>query len=209
MNFWEKSCVVCCEKSKWKCGSCKLTYYCSRKCQLLDWPKHKILCRKTLGEYCNNLFQLYKDKKLSDISYCIDPSKINLSKPFHFIVNNEYNNNQIIMRNVPDKEFCVICGKNIIYSQIESDKIEKIKSFNKENLIVEYYRCIECIKSNNSLCHQSFKEIKQCNQDFKKLIISIILCLKTYFICLPFDIINLVIENCCKLKNCFCFINKD
>lgn len=29
-----------------KCSRCKVPRYCSKECQLADWPKHKITCKK-------------------------------------------------------------------------------------------------------------------------------------------------------------------
>ena len=29
----------------YKCKSCRVARYCSRKCQKIDWPKHKQLCK--------------------------------------------------------------------------------------------------------------------------------------------------------------------
>ena len=28
-----------------KCGKCKTAFYCSKQCQLADWPQHKMLCK--------------------------------------------------------------------------------------------------------------------------------------------------------------------
>uniref|UniRef100_A0A1A9WSR9 MYND-type domain-containing protein n=1 Tax=Glossina brevipalpis TaxID=37001 RepID=A0A1A9WSR9_9MUSC len=39
-------CGNCLVKAKKKCSHCKSIYYCSRKCQLNDWPKHKKNCVK-------------------------------------------------------------------------------------------------------------------------------------------------------------------
>jgi hypothetical protein len=37
-------CWVCGEPGGTKCGKCRITTYCSRKCQLADWPEHKKIC---------------------------------------------------------------------------------------------------------------------------------------------------------------------
>ncbi|KAI9050951.1 hypothetical protein LZ554_005062 [Drepanopeziza brunnea f. sp. 'monogermtubi'] len=39
-------CVICNETPASSCGSCKSSAYCSKKCQQLDWPLHKTLCKK-------------------------------------------------------------------------------------------------------------------------------------------------------------------
>jgi hypothetical protein len=43
--------MICKRCNTWarsqKCGSCGITYYCSRECQAKDWPRHKTLCRQT------------------------------------------------------------------------------------------------------------------------------------------------------------------
>ncbi|KAH8364834.1 hypothetical protein KR084_012317 [Drosophila pseudotakahashii] len=41
------SCATCQKGAKKKCASCKQVHYCSRECQLKDWPQHKIVCLKT------------------------------------------------------------------------------------------------------------------------------------------------------------------
>jgi hypothetical protein len=40
-----KVCGNCCENMK-KCSKCKKTYYCSRECQINDWPEHKKICNE-------------------------------------------------------------------------------------------------------------------------------------------------------------------
>ncbi|XP_053954753.1 zinc finger MYND domain-containing protein 10 homolog [Anastrepha ludens] len=42
-----KKCGKCASDAEKKCGICKTTYYCSRKCQVDDWSKHKVSCIKT------------------------------------------------------------------------------------------------------------------------------------------------------------------
>ncbi|EDV98685.1 zinc finger MYND domain-containing protein 10 homolog [Drosophila grimshawi] len=37
-------CGACYKVAKKKCGNCKEMYYCSRECQLKDWPRHKESC---------------------------------------------------------------------------------------------------------------------------------------------------------------------
>lgn len=33
----------------WKCSRCKLAYYCDKKCQMADWPVHKLHCKEQLA----------------------------------------------------------------------------------------------------------------------------------------------------------------
>ncbi|XP_067647579.1 zinc finger MYND domain-containing protein 10 homolog isoform X2 [Eurosta solidaginis] len=43
-----QKCGQCTADAVKKCANCKFTYYCSRKCQVEDWTKHKVNCMKTL-----------------------------------------------------------------------------------------------------------------------------------------------------------------
>ncbi|XP_061393593.1 zinc finger MYND domain-containing protein 10 homolog [Musca vetustissima] len=42
----QQTCGNCHGNAEKKCSQCKSVYYCSRKCQLDDWPKHKTKCIK-------------------------------------------------------------------------------------------------------------------------------------------------------------------
>ena len=48
-----KLCAICEKVSKYKCSNC-ITHYCSKECQLKDYPHHKILCYYLPKEYINN-----------------------------------------------------------------------------------------------------------------------------------------------------------
>ena len=40
-----KTCAFCQEKeSKFRCSKCKTTKYCSKECQIKDWPMHRPIC---------------------------------------------------------------------------------------------------------------------------------------------------------------------
>ncbi|XP_033161263.1 zinc finger MYND domain-containing protein 10 homolog [Drosophila mauritiana] len=43
----DHTCATCQAKAKKKCACCKKVHYCSRDCQLKDWPQHKLVCLKT------------------------------------------------------------------------------------------------------------------------------------------------------------------
>ncbi|KAF4610345.1 hypothetical protein G7Y89_g15775 [Cudoniella acicularis] len=40
------TCVICNKRGANDCASCKSASYCSKACQVLDWPLHKLLCKK-------------------------------------------------------------------------------------------------------------------------------------------------------------------
>ena len=42
----ERLCFVCKTVCKTKCGCCRFTTYCSKKCQKKDWVRHKSNCNK-------------------------------------------------------------------------------------------------------------------------------------------------------------------
>ena len=39
------SCFACAKPTTSCCGKCKIARFCSRECQITEWPKHKKLCR--------------------------------------------------------------------------------------------------------------------------------------------------------------------
>ena len=39
-------CVICRKKNAKACSRCKSIHYCSKECQVHDWPIHKVLCRE-------------------------------------------------------------------------------------------------------------------------------------------------------------------
>jgi hypothetical protein len=49
-KIWEKPsavCDICSNTGKMQvCGGCKQRKYCSRACQVKDWPQHKKVCKK-------------------------------------------------------------------------------------------------------------------------------------------------------------------
>ncbi|KAI1840214.1 hypothetical protein JX266_013581 [Neoarthrinium moseri] len=46
-------CVMCDKPGQKKCGKCNQAAYCSRECQVADWPQHKALC-KTFGDFAED-----------------------------------------------------------------------------------------------------------------------------------------------------------
>lgn len=42
----EHYCAECCDLAYKKCSNCETSYYCSRNCQVKNWPIHKNICEK-------------------------------------------------------------------------------------------------------------------------------------------------------------------
>ena len=40
-------CFSCQKETTFKCGRCKMAYYCSKECQVLHWENHKSDCKRT------------------------------------------------------------------------------------------------------------------------------------------------------------------
>ena len=43
-------CLLCRKEGSLRCGGCKEVRYCSKDCQQIDWPSHKLLC-KSVAEF--------------------------------------------------------------------------------------------------------------------------------------------------------------
>ncbi|TNY19551.1 hypothetical protein DMC30DRAFT_417798 [Rhodotorula diobovata] len=39
-------CAVCLKPAATRCSACRLVPFCSRRCQTLLWPSHKVLCKR-------------------------------------------------------------------------------------------------------------------------------------------------------------------
>jgi hypothetical protein len=195
-------CINCLKKTTQICSHCKLTYYCSYRCQKQDWINHKFLCRKSLPEYCINLIKLHQFSSYKCYPSCINI--VNLSAPEHkLIINNK--KEKIKMRGLSD-EFCAICGYNITYKGplINSNDITDIiyyESMNEE-IKVEYFKCEVCRILKNYLCGKTCEEAKQCHMNFKTNIIQFICFKNEYFDWIPKDLIYLLIQWCKKIKSC-------
>lgn len=44
-------CQFCGKEGALRCSKCKRVYYCSKQCQVRDWPMHKSVCGKYLKDY--------------------------------------------------------------------------------------------------------------------------------------------------------------
>lgn len=161
----KKKCVnlVCDNNATLKCSKCKLTFYCSSLCQIVDSQKHNILCRDSLPKFCENLFQLYKENKIS--LYDLDNNLYLTCYSYDLKIDNKLMS--VVMRNYNNYCFCGICKKDI---EISAYEIKKFTKCSRENIKIEYYRCNECEKNNCFLCPNSFKEIKICQEDTNNII---------------------------------------
>ena len=189
-------CVICSSITMLKCSICKLTYYCSETCRLKDFDNHKILCRKSLPEYCKNIVKLRKE--FSNIHGF--NLMIGLSNIVHILI---YDNNQhiISMRAPLSIKFCAICGNDIGYTSLNKVLI----SFKDgDNQIIEYERCDQCIISNYYLCKTTLCNTSTCSlhhhTQYKKNILLFMLTTKKNFDAIPKDIIYIILTICNKIK---------
>jgi hypothetical protein len=73
-------CAVCLAETTLACGGCKTLYYCSRECQLKNWPEHKATCARFVNrnsrERISNAVQSLKQLVSSDAMklYFVTPS---------------------------------------------------------------------------------------------------------------------------------------
>jgi len=63
-------CAKCNQKKYYKdlltCAGCKIVQYCSRECQKLDWPRHKVACKKIQASYTKTV-QMFEKMKNSPV----------------------------------------------------------------------------------------------------------------------------------------------
>ena len=56
-TFLAKVCRVCNLKDGVKaCARCERVYYCSKNCQVSDWKRHKLTCKRGCTEWCSVAF---------------------------------------------------------------------------------------------------------------------------------------------------------
>ena len=48
------TCLQCSKPAETKCSRCKVTYYCSRECQKLNWKQHKSYCKPKICDKKND-----------------------------------------------------------------------------------------------------------------------------------------------------------
>ena len=48
-------CQYCKKDGTLRCSKCKRVFYCSKECQLRDWPIHKSVCGKFLKDYTDSI----------------------------------------------------------------------------------------------------------------------------------------------------------
>ena len=131
--FCNKFCDYCHNENieLFKCGSCKCVYYCSKKCQKLDWKLHKEDCN-----FFNERTECKKSKKV-----CI-------------FLKNAFDFSDDVIR-----DFFNI--KKIKYWELilEDDhiRVEKMNFENMEIIKKEYEGLIEDLKEPNTICIYSKK----------------------------------------------------
>jgi hypothetical protein len=74
-----------------KCGGCKITYYCSKKCQLENWKEHKKICKCIDNINQGNLNKNQKNTKKNDWKKRIEAAYIHIK-------NSKLNNNDTALR---------------------------------------------------------------------------------------------------------------
>jgi hypothetical protein len=195
-----QKCLTCREKASSKCSNCNLVYYCSKKCEISDYSKHKFLCKKSLPEYCKNLIKMRGNSWYNERR---EAGSIHLSDKNHFIRIKDKEQEtyyMITLRCALDNEFCVICGKDVIYKLPLMDV--EVKFEIKDGLIIYYYRCQQCIESNNYLCKETFFKESQCPQSIKYLPNILLFIFNCKKIMIPNELINLIVQMYKRIKCC-------
>lgn len=195
-----KHCVICVKSTTKRCQQCKIVYYCSKKCQKQDWLIHKMICKKTLPEFCKSIYQLHLNHFCDDILCKIRPGPL-LNNNIHIF----YKDNvtyKIRIREydgiIIDNRLCILCGNDIMkddYIGLNDTIVYSKKDYNQ----FCYYRCSLCKDKDLTICPFSFETSLKC----KSKIFMIIFCLKNYEYILPkdilYEIVNLInLIKCCK-----------
>lgn len=69
-NIHNNFCIVCCNPRKFYCSQCKITPYCSKNCQEIDWKylSHKLLCKEKhiLNTFMKSNYELVNEYNKKD-----------------------------------------------------------------------------------------------------------------------------------------------
>ena len=82
----KKSCHVCKNLTRKKCGGCNNIFYCSKECQRTDWKEHKKICKKK-SSYIFNGFHTILSDNLNEQSEITEMVK-NCGGKTHFLFGN-------------------------------------------------------------------------------------------------------------------------
>ena len=117
-------CKKCGNKSLYRCSNCKNTFYCSQKCQIDDWERHKIECLNNINNNNNQNKENLKNENTIKINKTLS-NKLNVNNNNQNKENNKFNvNNSKIFLNGNDTSFQVKNSKVNVLPKI------KVNSFN-------------------------------------------------------------------------------
>lgn len=204
----KKHCVLCRKPTTKKCRNCKIVYYCNKECQTQDWIHHKHICKKTLPEFCNAIYQMHLTNKCEDIMCTTGCLLNNDTHVFRDENNIRYKLRirlyDLLYDALRDNKICILCGRDIIIYTCLNDLLMVDTKYDTKYHIttISYYRCISCMSKEITLCPDIFKTNLQCNQYYKSKILMIIFCLNNYQYILPEDIKYLLYKTCYLIKMC-------
>ena len=140
----------CGNKGTLVCSVCKIRHYCCKKCQTLDWPGHKLVCRRDLPD---------RLKAFANICIAQDRLYVSVSSTFtHFIGRNMYTISAFGCDSIT-KSYCVVCASPVTYN---GPLMYVMFDLCIRGHTVHCYRCNSCNDKGKTICPLSMMDTSRC-----------------------------------------------